>query len=71
MRLNIEAILKLVEERFRNNKTAFAETIGVDASYVNLVLNKKAIDHIPKIVKGVIRYCKQNKLDYTKYIFLD
>ena len=71
MELNIEALLNLIKEKFRNNKTFFAETIGVDPSYLNSVLNKKAISHSPKICKGVIRYCKENKMDYKEYIFLD
>lgn len=71
MRLNIEAVLQLIKERFRNNKTFFAETIGVDPSYLNSVLNKKAIDHSPKVCNGVMKYCKQNNLDSTNYIFLE
>lgn len=68
MELNIEAVLELIKERFRNNKTYFAETIGVDPSYLNSVLNKKAISHSPKICKRVKIYCEQNKLDVKKYI---
>lgn len=71
LRVNIEAVLKLIEERFRNNKSFFAETIGVDPSYLNSVLNKKAIDHSPKICNGIVRYCKQNNLNETDYIFLE
>jgi hypothetical protein len=71
LRVNIEAVLQLIEERFRNNKSFFAETIGVDPSYLNSVLNKKAIDHSPKICNGIVRYCKQNNLNETDYIFLE
>lgn len=71
LRLNIEAVLQLIEQRFRNNKSFFAETIGVDPSYLNSVLNKKAIDHSPKICNGIVRYCKQNNLNETDYIFLE
>nr|DAO42257.1 MAG TPA: hypothetical protein [Caudoviricetes sp.] len=71
LRINIEAVLQLIEEKFRNNKSFFAETIGVDPSYLNSVLNKKAIDHSPKVCNGIVRYCKQNNLDETKYIFLE
>lgn len=68
MQLDIEAISQLIKEKFRNNKTAFAEEIGVNRAYLNLVLNKKAISHSPKICDGVIKYCKRNKLNYNKYI---
>ena len=30
LKLNIEAVLELIKQNFRNNKTFFAETIGVD-----------------------------------------
>lgn len=68
MHLKIEMILQLIKENFRNNKTAFAEEIGVDRGYLNLVLNRKAISHSPKICNGVIKYCKRNNLDYNNYI---
>ena len=70
MQLNIEAILQLIKDRFRNNKTAFAEEIGVSRVYLNLVLNKKAALHSSKICNGVMMYCEKNNLDYTDYIFL-
>ncbi len=69
-KLNIEAILELIKQNFRNNKSFFAETIGVDPSYLSSVLNNKAINHSPKICNGVMKYCKDNNLDYTKYIIL-
>ncbi len=68
MEINIEAVLQLIKERFRNNKTYFAETIRVDPSYLNSVLNKKAISHSPKICKGIKSYCEENGLNYKEYI---
>ena len=70
LRFNIDAVNKLIEEKFRGNKTWFAEEIGVDASYVNQVLNKKAIDHSPKMLKGFMKYCKEKNIDSKPYIFL-
>lgn len=70
LKLNIEAVLELIKKNFRNNKTFFAETIGVDPSYLSSVLNSKAIDHSPKICNGVMKYCQENNLDYRKYIIL-
>lgn len=70
MQLNIEAILQHIKDKFRNNKTAFAEEIGVSREYLNLVLNKKANSHSSKICNGVIMYCERNNLDHRKYIFL-
>jgi len=69
-RINVDEVNKLIEEKFRGNKTWFAEEIGVDSSYVNQVLNKKAIDHSPKILNGLFKYCKDNNIDVKPYIFL-
>jgi len=70
MRLNVEAILQLISEKFRNNKAFFADTIGVDRAYLSSVLNKNAINYSPKICNGIIKYCQENNLDYKNYIFL-
>lgn len=69
-RINVDEVNRLIEEKFRGNKTWFAEEIGVDASYVNQVLNKKAIDHSPKILNGFMKYCEHNNIDIKPYIFL-
>jgi hypothetical protein len=68
MEINIEAVLQLIKERFRDNKTFFAETIGVDPSYLNSVLNKKAISHSPKICRNIKTYCIENGLNPKEYI---
>nr|DAY63158.1 MAG TPA: ATP-dependent target DNA activator B [Caudoviricetes sp.] len=70
LKLNIEAVLELIKQNFRNNKAFFAETIGVDPSYLSSVLNSKAIDHSPKICNGIMKYCQDNNLDYREYIIL-
>lgn len=70
MELNIDAVLVLIKEKFRNNKTWFAEEIGVDGSYLNSILNGKAIKHSPKVCNGVINYCNKNNLNYKEYIIL-
>lgn len=69
-RLNVDAVNTLIEEKFRGNKTWFAEEIGVDYSYVHQVLNKKAIDYSPKIIKGFLKYCEKNNINPKPYIFL-
>ena len=69
-RIDVNAVNTLVNEKFRGNKSWFAEEIGVDVSYVNQILNKKAIDHSPTMVKAIMKYCNENNLDEKKYIFL-
>lgn len=70
MRINVDAVNELIKENFRNNKKWFSEEIGVDYSYLNQVLNHKSIDHSPKIINGIMKYCEKHKLDSKKYIFL-
>ena len=70
MRIDIDAVNELIKEKFRNNKKWFSEEIGVDYSYLNQILNKKKIDHSPKIINGIMKYCEKNKIDSKKYIFL-
>lgn len=70
MRINIEAILELIKDKYRNNKTFFAEVIGVERGYFNLVMNKKRTDRSPIICNAILVYCKNNNLDASKYLFL-
>lgn len=68
MDLNKEAILVLIKERFRNNKTFFAETLGINRSYLNQILNGRKKTSSPKTVNRLIKYCKENDLDINDYI---
>lgn len=70
MEINIEGVKQLIKEKFRNNKAWFAEEMGVDYSYLYRILNKKRKANSFKLCNGIIRYCKNNNLDYNKYIFL-
>lgn len=71
MRVNISNLNKLIEEKFRGNQTFFAETIDIDRSYLNQVLNNKVDNNSSKICNAIIRYCEKNNLNYKKYISLD
>lgn len=71
MKVNIEAVSQLIKDKFRNNKAFFADTIGVNRAYLSSVLNKSAIDDSPKICNGIIKYCKENNLNYENYIFFN
>lgn len=70
MEAKIEAVVQLIKERFRNNKTWFAEEIGIDYSYLYLILTGKRKPSSSKFCNALIKYCKNNNLDYRKYIFL-
>lgn len=71
LKIKKEAVIKLVAERFRNNKSCFADTIGLNVSYVNQVLNNKRDASSPKMCNAIIKYCSENNIDYQKYIFLE
>lgn len=69
MSINIEAVNELIRSKFRNNKSWFAEEIGVARSYLSLVLKRKKNNTSKKIIDGIIKYCKRYGLDYNEYIF--
>lgn len=69
MKLNIEAIRVLINENFSGNRSAFAKAIGVDRTQVSLLLNK-GTGAGALFIGGLIAYCKNNGLDFEKYIFL-
>jgi hypothetical protein len=71
MRLNIEAINQLIKDKFRNNKSFFADEIKVDNGYLSGVLNEKKTSYSNKVCNAVIVYCEKNNLNYKDYIFLE
>lgn len=71
MKVNIEAVKQLILERFRNNISWFAESIGMDATYVSTILNNPKKSKSDKFCNLLIRYCELNELDFRNYIFLE
>lgn len=70
MRLNIEAINKLIDSQYRGNTTWFADEIGVNRSYLTMILNGKQRDDSSKVIKHLVTYCEKKHLNYRNYIFL-
>ena len=70
MRINKKNLQKLIEEKFNNNKTKFAENIGVSREYVSKVLNDKENYDSAKLCNAIILFCESNNLNYKDYIFL-
>lgn len=71
IKLDIIAVKQLIKENFRNNQAFFAETIKIDKHYLNRILRGAEKASSPKACYGVINYCKNNGLDYTKFIVID
>lgn len=70
MNINIQNVNELINKNFRNNKSFFADEIGVNRSYLSDILNGNGKENSPKVCNGIIKYCKKNNMDYKKYIFL-
>ncbi len=68
MKIKTEKVRELIEKEYRGNKTMFAEKIGVDAHYFCQVLREKASISSPKVIKGIVNYCKKNNLDCNNYV---
>ena len=71
MKVNIENLQKLIEEKFDNNKTRFAETIGISREYISKVVNEKENKDSAKLCNAIILFCESNNLNYKDYIFLN
>lgn len=69
MKINIEEVKNLINENFGNKLTNFVAAIGVDYSYMNLIMNGHRASDSKKVCVRIIEYCKKNNLDYSKYIF--
>lgn len=69
MKINIEEVKKLIYERFENKLTNFVAELGVDYSYMNLIINGHRAPDSKKVCDRIVEYCKKNNLDYSKYIF--
>lgn len=69
MKINIEEVKKLIYERFGNKLTNFVAELGVDYSYMNLIINGHRDPDSKKVCDRIVEYCKKNNLDYSKYIF--
>ena len=71
MKVNIENLQKLIAEKFDDNKTKFAETIGISREYISKILNEKENNYSSKLCNAIILFCESNNLNYKDYIFLN
>ncbi len=66
---NVEKFIELVEKRFDNNYTKCSKEIGVNVSTISRIINKE-VEPSTKFLKLFSEYCKKNRIDVNKYIFL-
>ena len=72
MKIKKEAIISLIQSKFRNNQALFADEIGITREYLNRLINNDSIDIIdsPKLCNNFISYCINNNIDYDSFIIL-
>lgn len=71
MRLNMEELSQLLEERFENSQAKMARILGISRYQLNTVLKNNGKCAGKKIIGAIIKYCDTNELDFHKYIFLE
>ncbi len=71
MKIRKEELLRLIQEKFRDNQAFFADEIGISREYVNRLINRD-IDMIEssKLCNKLITYCVRKKIDYKDVIIL-
>ena len=70
MELNMEAFMKLLEERFNNNQARMARILGISKYQLNMIIKNKGKGAGKKIIGSIIKYCDTNEIDFHEYIFL-
>lgn len=69
MEVNIEALNKLLIERFGNNQTLMAKAFRVNRHQLNTVL-KTGKGAGADFCGAIIKWCECNGIYYKEYIFL-
>lgn len=70
MELNMEELIKLLEERFENNQAKMARILGVSKYQLNTIIKNNGKKAGKKFIGAIIKFCDANEYDFHKYIFL-
>lgn len=70
MELNMEALNKLLKEKFDNNQAKMARILGVSKYQLNIVLKNNGAHAGKKFIGAIIKFCDVNEYDFRDYIFL-
>ena len=70
MKINMEAFIQFLKDRFENNQAKMARILGISRYQLNTVFNNNGKCAGKKIIGALIKYCDTNELDFHKYIFL-
>ena len=70
MEINMEAFIKLLEDRFDNNQAKMARIMKISRYQLNTIINNNGKKAGKKIIAAILKYCDTNELDFHNYIFL-
>lgn len=70
MKINIEALMRLLKDRFEGNQAKMARVLGISRYQLNIIFNNNGKCAGKKIIGSIIKYCDTNELDFHEYIFL-
>lgn len=69
MEVVMEALEKLLNDKFEGNQTLFAQKLGLERTHVNKVFKSKGKGAGAVFCGAILKYCKDNNIDAEKYIF--
>lgn len=71
MKIRKEVLLKLIQEKFRDNQAYFADTIGITREYVNRLLNNDSdVIESAKLCNKLVTYFISNGWEYEPLFIL-
>lgn len=70
MEINMGAFVTLLREKFENNQSKMAKTLGISRYQLNMIVKHKGKNAGKKVIGAIIKYCDDNNYDFRDYIFL-
>lgn len=70
MNPNTLAIKSLIDCKFKGNKTAFADEIGINRSQISMIINQEGKGAGSVFYGALLAYCDREGLNFRDYIFL-
>lgn len=70
MEINMGAFNTLLKTVFNNNQAEMGRKLGVNKTQINTILHNNGKRAGKKVIAGLMKFCKENNLDFMDYIFL-
>jgi hypothetical protein len=71
LKLQKEKVRGLMKDYAKDNYHELARMLGLDAAHVYRTLNNPGAGAGPKFLGALFTFCKERKLNFQEYIFLD